>query len=62
MYRCQDKARDMKTLKKECDLLKGELKISQKNVESLDKDHIAQVNNTFDKTLSKQEVGLQVVL
>ena len=42
--RCQDKARLMKTLKKECDLLKEELKISQNKVESLEKDHISLVN------------------
>lgn len=58
MSRCQDKVRPMKTLKKEYDLLKQELKISQNKVETLEKDHIILINKA-DKNLSEQEIALQ---
>lgn len=59
MSHCQDKARLMKTLKKECDLLKEELKISQNKVESLEKDHITLVNKICDKNLSEHDIALR---
>lgn len=58
MSRCQDKSRLMKTFKKECDLLKQDLKISQNKVETLKKDHITPVNILSDKNLNEHEITL----
>lgn len=58
MSRCQDKARLMKTLKKECYLLKEELEVSQNKVETLEKDHITLVNKLSDKNLNEHEIDL----
>lgn len=58
MYRCQQKARRMKILKKQYDILKDELKASKKT-EYIVRDHISQVNKVFDKTLSEHEMTLQ---
>lgn len=59
MSRCQDKARITKTLKKEYDLLKEELKIYQNKVKSFEKDRITLVNTISDKNLSEHETTLQ---
>lgn len=49
----------MKILKQKCDLLKDELKASQKKTESLERDHMAQVNKVCDKPLREHEMDLQ---
>lgn len=49
----------MKIFKKQYDLFKDELKAYQKNIESLERDHIAQVNKVFDKPLSENEMTFQ---
>lgn len=50
----------MKILKKkQYDLLKYELKASQKKIESLERDHISQVNKVSNKPLSENEMALQ---
>ena len=49
----------MKILKNKYDLLKDELKASQKKIVSLERDHIAQVNKVSDKPLSEHEMALQ---
>lgn len=59
MSRFQDKSRLVKTLKKECDILKEELKISQNKVETFEKDHITLVSKLSDKNLNEHELALQ---
>ncbi|XP_050888860.1 uncharacterized protein LOC127094028 [Lathyrus oleraceus] len=59
MSLCQNKQRLMKTLKKECGLLKEELKIPQNKVENLDKEHITLVNKLSNKNLNEHEIDLQ---
>lgn len=49
----------MRILKNQYDLLKDELKESQKKTESLERDHIAQVNKVYDKPLSEHGMDLQ---
>lgn len=49
----------MKRLKKEYDLLKEELKVSQSKFETLQKDHITLVNKSSDKNLNEHEITLQ---
>lgn len=59
MSRFQEKARDMTTFKKQNDLLKQELNSSKDKIESLEKDHIAQLKEMYDKSLSEHETVLQ---
>lgn len=59
MCRCQDKAKHMKILKNHYDLLKEELNSYQNKIESLERDHIAQVNKVLDKPLSEHEISFQ---
>lgn len=59
MSRCQDKAKDMKTSKKQNGHMKEELKSSQDKIESLEKDHIAQLKEMTDKSPSEHEMALQ---
>lgn len=59
MSRCQDKTKDMKTLKNKNDHLKEELKSYQDKIESLEKDHISQIKEISHKPLSEHEKYLQ---
>lgn len=59
MSRFQENSRHIEILKKKYDRLKEELKSSQNKVESLERDHIAQVNKMPDKPLSEHEMALQ---
>lgn len=58
MGRCQDKARQIKILKKQYNLVTNELKYFQIRYEDLEKSHIAQVKNMFDKSPYEHEVSL----
>lgn len=49
MERCQQKSKHIKTLKKQCDVLKDKLKLSKEKIEILEKEQIALMKNMFDK-------------
>lgn len=59
MSRCKEKARHMKTLTKQYDILKDELKYVQNKNEDLERDHNAPVKDVSDKILDKHEIDLQ---
>lgn len=59
MSRCQEKARRMKIITKQYDLLKEELNSVQNKNEAVERDHSAHVKIVSDKILDKHEITLQ---
>ena len=55
----KDKARQMKILKRDNDLLKEELKMSQDKFETLEKDHKVILDKTSEKSIEEHEIALQ---
>lgn len=62
MERCQQKAKHMKTLKKQYGLLKDELKLSKEIFENLEKEQIDTMKDISDKSLDKNELALQIFI
>ena len=59
MSKCQEKARHMRTLTKQYDLLKEELKSTQSKNETHEREHIAPVRDVSDKVINNHEIALQ---
>lgn len=58
MGHCQDKARHIKILKKQYEIVTNELKSSQIRNEDLEKSHIAEMKKMYDKSPDEHEVAL----
>lgn len=58
MERCQQNARRIKTLKKQCGLLKEELSLSKEKIENLEKEQLASMKNMSEKSIDKNKLVL----